>query len=234
MGVETWEWWVVVYILPGIAIVVLSFRDRRQARPGFKLFLSNWPFAIASVSQMAVLRSERLMLPFLAGPAALGVYVVVATATEPLLWVAQALTDTRVARSDGLLRWREQFRTFVRDGVVFAFVAGIGGVLLYLLLEPVFGSEYADGKVLVLPLCVAGVALALYRQAAGLALVHLGGKVLGVAEGGIAVLAIGIYGFAISQYSALGAAWGSVVTYIVAVIILVVVTVLKRSKNPKH
>lgn len=220
VGAELWILWVMVYVIPGLSVVAVSFRETGQRRPRLLEALEAWPFTVAAISQMLVLRSERLLLPALAGPSSLGVYVVVATATEPLLWIAQALADTRASRERRVLRWRAVLAGLFRDALTFGIVAALGGVALYHLIEPVFGIQYADGKELVVPLCLAGVALVSYRQSAGIALGHLSKRALGVVETAVALIAFTIYASAISRYAIIGAAWASVFVYLFACIVL--------------
>lgn len=220
IGILDWQWWAAVYFFPGLAVFAFSFRSDRYSLNLIRLIRANWPYIWSAVSSMVLLRSERLMLGPLVGNGALGIYVVVATATEPLLWIAQSVADTRSATFFRDAGRRDLFRVLSRDFVKFGVAATLGGFAIFWLIEPVFGQEYSQGKALVLPLVIGVVMLAMYRLAAGIALVRSSRSLLGNVEAGLAVTAVAVYFVAISLAGSVGAAWACVLVYSVGFLTL--------------
>ena len=237
MGVTIWELWLIVYILPGLALAYLHVRhivslggggfraQRRVAVDGLQ-------FVGGTVAHMVTTRFERIALPVMTGSMELGLYVVVATATEPIMWFAQAISDARV--SSGSAR-TTRAKAVLADLLIFAGMAVAGGLAIFNLIVPLFGDEFAESKNLVLPLMIAAVLLALYRQFAGRILAARPPRVIALTEMVIAASAVPLYIWQISIFgSAAGAAWGSVVVYTVALIISSGVTAyIQRSDGPE-
>lgn len=221
-GVQAWQWWAGVYLVPGIFLAAYALRRVRRDSPlpvagPWAALRSNGALLAASISSLIVLRFERVILPVLAGAEALGLFIVVATATEPLYWVAQALADQRTSSSmTGAPRHRRQLvAASVRDAAFFAPLGIVGGIVLALVLVPLFGEAYAPAGELIFPLVVAAILLALYRQASGRLLGSSLPNRLGAAETATASAALIIYPCAILLAGATGAAWGSVLVYAV-------------------
>ena len=183
-------------------------RSRLVRREGLTLFP-------AALSNMAMLRVDRLALPALASTSALGLYASVATMTELLAWPLRAYADARLGRwraahRDGGLR----ARPLVLAAAVYALVVTplvAGG--LYLLVVPVFGERYAPAKVLVLPLVAAAGLYAVSRVSLGLLIARGRGALVSAAEiTGFAVSFAG-YLLLIPSHGILGAAYGSLLGY---------------------
>lgn len=203
-----WQWWVAPYVVP--ALFFLTRRASSHELSGAPS--GNIPFVSATLTQMWSLRGERILLPLIAGPSALGSYVVVATATEPLYWVAQAIADHRVSENPPTSARRRLEALLTTCGIFTAGAAALAVALWYLLV-PVFGPEFKSARELVLPLAVAAVALAAYRQSSGWVLAGSRPQSLGVLEGAVAVVAVAVYPISILIAGAQGAAWGTVLVY---------------------
>lgn len=220
VGTTDWLLWLLPYALPAVAIVAYDligdFRGRlRGAFDGVtSTSLRVLPSTIANT---VMLRVERVIMPLVATDADLGIYVAVATATETLSWLANALADHRVARfgtqTGGA---RGLVRMIGRDALAFAFIAMIVGWSTWWLILPVFGTAFAAGRELVLPLCIAAVVLALFKQfnARLLAGPRPGGVTVASSAG--AIVSVPIYCWAIANWGALGASWACVAVYSVA------------------
>lgn len=214
LGVSAWPWWLAAYALPAVPLLLLPPSRAGHQRGQYR---ANTPFLISSLTKLWSLRGERLILPLLAGPNALGLYVVVATATEPLYWIAQSLADHRVGnrppRSTGA-----RLRALGALGVIFLAAASCLGALLWVLLIPVFGPEFAEARSLILPLALAAVALAAYRQVAGWILASERPQRVGRLESATAVTALVAYPIGILWSGADGAAWATLCVYSLAVL----------------
>lgn len=214
LGVRAWEWWAAAYATPLVALVfmpAISQRSGTQNRP-----ITNFPLLLGSLSQIWSLRGERLIMPALAGPTALGLYIVVATATEPLYWAAQALADHRVG-SIPPRGTRNRLRALGASTTIFAAAAIAVWLALEFLMVPIFGPKFEAAKPLILPLVLASVALAAYRLATGWVLAGPRPTAVGPLELKVAMVALVAYPIGILHAEALGAAWATLLVYCSAV-----------------
>ncbi|MFC4069240.1 lipopolysaccharide biosynthesis protein [Actinoplanes subglobosus] len=220
------EWWFLAYLIAGAtptvvylviwlrlpviagAGPVLPEQNRQVRREGLALFP-------AALSNMAMLRVDRLVIPALASTAALGHYTSVATMTELLAWPIRAYADSRLGRwrashnEGGLKAAPIVLAAAVYVLVVVPLVAGG----LYLLIEPLFGHEYADAKVIVLPLVAAAGLYAVSRISLGLLIAKGHGGLVSAAEIAGFVVSFAAYLLLIPRLGILGAAYGSLAGY---------------------
>lgn len=210
-----WYVWLLPYVVPAFAVLGYeTWRAAGRPRPPFvAVTRTSLGLLPGSVAGVVVMRVERVLMPMLASNAQLGLYVAVATATEPAYWLAQGLADHRSGREAGARGLRTLLRRLGRDVAVFATVATALGVAVWLLVVPVFGRDYAASRSLVLPLTIATVTLAAYRQVIAW---HLAGPVpddVSRIEIATAVVAVPCYALGIHLWAAAGAAWASLVVY---------------------
>ncbi|BEL08225.1 hypothetical protein Q0Z83_064160 [Actinoplanes sichuanensis] len=220
------EWWFLAYLIAGatptVVYLVIWLRlpvvadagpirpeqNRQVRREGLSLFP-------AALSNMAMLRVDRLVIPALASTAALGHYTSVATMTELLAWPIRAYADSRLGKwrashnSGGLRAAPIVAAAAVYVLVVVPLVAGG----LYLLIEPLFGHEYADAKVIVLPLVAAAGLYAVSRISLGLLIAKGHGGLVSAAEIAGFVVSFAAYLLLIPRLGILGAAYGSLAGY---------------------
>lgn len=233
MGITSWPLWALVYGLPALLVVVrpLALPTSTVSRVGLR---NSAALTLGALTQSFSLRGERVLLPLMTSPAELGLYAVVATATEPLYWAGQALADHRTSVAKARPNARGVTRLVMKDLALFVPVAAAVGVALHLLIVLIFGNAFTNAVHLVLPLAIASVALVLYRQCAGLLLAHAPHRV-GWSEGMTAVVALGLYTFAIHGWGAMGAAWASAATYstgfVIATVALVTAPVSQGSRS---
>jgi O-antigen/teichoic acid export membrane protein len=199
--------WLRLPVLAGAAPVDPA-QNRLVRREGLSLFP-------AALSNMAMLRVDRLVIPALASTAALGHYTSVATMTELLAWPVRAYADSRLGR------WRASHNDGGLKATPILVIAALyvlvvvplvaGG--LYLLIEPLFGHEYADAKVVVLPLVVAAGLYAVSRISLGLLIAKGRGGLVSAAEITGFVVSFAVYVALIPRLGILGAAYGSLAGY---------------------
>jgi hypothetical protein len=213
--IESWWWWAAVYALP---VVWLPFLPRvvPSSTLPWRMALKNARLVAASVAQMFTTRGQRLLLPIFSSSAELGMFAVVATATEPLFWAAQALADKRVGHQQQPRSFAECRAVVARDLMIWLPLSAALGLGLWVLIVPVFGPEYEPAKQLILPLTIASVTLALYRQAASWVLGGTKPANIGQLEMAAAGLSAVVYPAAIYVGAGLGAAWASVLVYALA------------------
>ena len=186
----------------------------------------------AALSNMAMLRVDRLVIPALASTAALGHYTAVATMTELLAWPVRAYADSRLGR------WRASHRNGALKASPIVMVAAVyvlvvvplaaGG--LYLLVEPLFGHEYADAKVVVVPLVVAAGLYAVSRISLGLLIAKGHGGLVSAAEITGFVVSFAVYLLMIPKLGILGAAYGSLAGYGACLVFAMIATRIVRDR----
>lgn len=161
-----------VYLCSSVAATAVAFLTLRYRFPpvpagsatigtGRQLIRAGAPFAMAAALNMALFRSDAVLLQALEGPAAVGQYGVAYRFLDSFLFVAYALTVVampRIAR----LRWSEQsetgFNTVLALMLAFYVPLAIGGAFLSGWIVPlVFGESYAPAAVAVGWLTAAGV-----------------------------------------------------------------------------
>ncbi|MEV0902115.1 NAD(P)H-quinone oxidoreductase [Actinoplanes sp. NPDC049802] len=199
--------------------------NRQVRREGLALFP-------AALSNMAMLRVDRLVIPVLASTAALGHYASVATMTELLAWPVRAYADSRLGR------WRASYREgTLRTAPILLAVGAYALVVvpvvaggLYLLIEPLFGHEYADAKVIVLPLVVAAGLYAVSRVSLGLLIAKGRGGLVSAAEITGFVVSFAAYVVLIPRLGILGAAYGSLAGYGACLVFAMIATNLVRER----
>ncbi|MFL6114026.1 MAG: lipopolysaccharide biosynthesis protein [Catenulispora sp.] len=230
-------WWVLAYLFSSMAPTVVQIvrwlrlpapagatpitpgQNRLVRREGLSLFP-------AALSNMAMLRVDRLALPALASTAALGLYTTVGTLTELLAWPIRAYADARLghwraAHRAGTLRTRPLIAGAVLYALVVTPIVAAG---LYLLIVPVFGARYADAKVVVVPLVVAAGLYSISRVCLGLLIARGYAALVSTSE--IVGFAASFTGYLllIPPLGILGAAYGSLIGYGTSMIFALVAT----------
>lgn len=225
LGVRTWQYWAGVYIIPGIFFALYGFMvvRRNQALPQGGLgesIRNNAALTWSGLAKLISTRLNRILLPAMVSAGSLGLFIVVATATEPLYWIAQSLADYQTSHSGkGNSRDRRAAaRSLAKGSLLFLPLGVVGGAALWFLLVPLFGQAYEPARAFIIPLTIASILLAMFRHLCGILLAGPHSQKLGVAEGAAAVAAMIIFPIVIYTHGALGAAWGSIAVYLIGVI----------------
>lgn len=210
-GVTDWRLWALGYCLsaPVFAVVELRSALRRDALPVGRLALTLLPGAVAA---LVVTRVDRVLLGSLGGAYELGLYVTVATATEPVFWISQALADRRSSAA------HDRTGRLAVDVAVFTATSTVLSVALWFAVEPLFGPQFAPAKAFIVPLGVAGILLALYRQGIAALVRSASPRRASVVELATAAVALAVYAVTVTRWGAAGAAWGSAVVYLVGLL----------------
>jgi len=233
------ELWLAAYIVaclgPTVGYLVFWWRmpggpigndqNRLVRRQGAALFP-------AAISNMAMLRSDRLALPVLASTTALGLYTSVATMTELLAWPLRAYADSRLGR------WRAahqagELRTRPILTATILYVVLVGPVMaagMYLLIVPVFGPAYAPARSVVLPLIAAAGLYAISRISLGLLVAKGHGTLVSAAEIAGFAVSFAAYLLLIPRHGILGAAWGSLLGYGAGLVFALAIGALARDR----
>jgi O-antigen/teichoic acid export membrane protein len=187
----------------------------------------------ATISNMIMLRSDRLLLPLFGSAEQLGLYVVVATITETLTWPVQAYVDSRVphwaqAHSVGRLSLG---RVGIRIGAMVTFCVFLVGSVASVALVPLFGVEYRPSLDLVWPLAVASGLYGMARLGVGVSIARGRPSHATAIELTGMVAAFGAYSFLIPQFGALGAAWGSLIGYGMGAVAAAILASRQRARS---
>lgn len=211
--------WVLIYVVSGVAVLLyLSIRARMAEAlaldvPVQELMRSAYHLIPASLGNTAMLRSDRLLLPALSSTAQLGLYVMVATATELAAWPVQQFVDA------SLRKWRSSQPTVLQMHKWTLIGIGIGaafgllaGGLMYVLIS-LWLPAYLEAIGLIVPLALAAAVYSGTRVQQG-CLIALGNtRRASVVEVVGMVAAVGCYVVLIPMFGAAGAAWGSLIGY---------------------
>lgn len=218
------NYWLAGYVLAGLIATAVVLRSRSNARSrsmdvtlARTIRREGLDLIPASLGNTAMLRSDRLILPLLAGPEALGIYILVAASLEMTVWPVQQWADAKL--SD----WKKESEAGRRIGTVRTMVITAGSIallclgmsiFLLTLLEFVLPSAYAGSTALLLPLSLASVVYGVTRVQQGAAIAMGRGRLVSVAEIGGMIVSVVAYLVLIPGLGPLGAAVGSVIGYL--------------------
>lgn len=207
LSVDVWQMWAAAYCLTGLLMILSEMRSI-AVRDKCNINRDSISLMPGSLAALVVARADRIILGVVAAPAQLGLYVTVATATEPIFWVAQAMADRRSNSS------RSETRTGVRDFVLFGVASTLIASIMAFLIVPLFGPAYGPARAYLLPLAVASPLLAMYRQNIAALLRSSSSRIVSSTEGVTALVALPTYYVLIQREGALGAAWASAIVYL--------------------
>jgi O-antigen/teichoic acid export membrane protein len=169
----------------------------------------------ATLASMVMLRADRLLLPWLGSYEQLGLYIVVATLTEFVVWPVQSYVDAQSPRWHraflaGDLRCRGPLVGAACYGLVSAGTLVVAGNLLVV---PVLGPAYRDSSALIAPLAVGAGLYAFSRVAVGLNVAVGRPRAVLTADVPAMVIALACYAALIPRFGAMGAAAASALSY---------------------
>lgn len=187
----------------------------------------------ASFGNTALLRSDRLLLPFLSTPAELGRYVAVATIMEVGTWPIQQWVDASLGK------WRAQGRRPGRRLFILAMVGACAITLLlvaltYFVIEFWLPAEYRSSQQLLLPLAVANLLYAGTRIQQGLLIARGFPGTVSVAETSGLIVSLLFYVALIPGLGALGAALGSTFGYLALLAVTSLLSRRLRGRSPSE
>ncbi|MDR6555731.1 O-antigen/teichoic acid export membrane protein [Arthrobacter pascens] len=235
------EIWFLAYGCSGLvaaASVIFAVARRRNAghrrseerairRHGFRLLP-------ASFGNTAMLRSDRLLLPFLASNTQLGIYVVIATTMELASWPVQNWVDA------SLNRWRNDHesggstraRAVLTAVAITSILATAMGILSYILVEYCLSDLYAESLRLIIPLGLATIVYSVTRVQQGLLIADGRTHSVSIAEVVGMLVSVGAYFVLIPPLGAMGAALGSVIGY--SLCLVACALLLRRSSRDRR
>src|SRR5699024_1147694 len=216
-GVDDIMWWVTAYALSGLAPVFYALIAAK--RQGVKDYKTTSEFATvrregfrllpASLGSMSMQRADRLLLPFLASPAALGIYVVAATAVAISVWPVQQWSDSKLntwASNRVTSRWA-LLRTLGMAASITLFLGLCLASVVWLAVDFMLGPAYQATKDLLPPLIVGHVLYALARVLQGHMIAAGQSRYVTVSELAGMFISVGFCFVLIPTYEAAGAAY---------------------------
>ncbi|UNX55372.1 polysaccharide biosynthesis C-terminal domain-containing protein [Georgenia sp. TF02-10] len=208
--------WLGAYALSSAAAMVTTVRARRRSREEdvaasqlARVRREGLRLIPASLGNTALLRSDRLMMPFLSSAAELGIYVTVATVMEVGAWPIQQWVDASLGR----LRERAAAGNN-RRLVTKVFLGAVGlttviGVLAYFAISLLLPEEYHPSLQLIPILGAGTVVYAMTRLQHGWLIAEGRPGLVSVAETVGLVASAVLYVGLIPPFGAMGAAIGS-------------------------
>lgn len=171
-----------------------------------------------SLGNMAMFRPDRLLLPLLAGPAALGVYIVVSAALEVAVWPIQQWSDSKM--ND----WRDSKPSLdrrLRASILARAAVGVLGLsilcsaVLVVVVMWILPEGYEGALGLLAPITLANIVFGMARAQQGIAISENRSGLVSAAEVTGLLISVSAYFVLIPMLGGLGAALGSVIGNVV-------------------
>lgn len=187
----------------------------------------------ASFGNTALLRSDRLLLPILASPAELGVYVVVATILELAVWPFQQWADTamhkwRRSNSNGFVRG-----LLMRTAALSILITGIVSVVALVTLHWILPASYSGSAQLIPMLALGSILYSIARIQQGLLLARNKASMVSIVEVVGMSVSVCAYLLLIPRLGAQGAAIGSTLGYGACALVAGISERASRGRTPE-
>lgn len=208
--------WLGAYAASSVAAVVTTSRARRASRS------ENTPevdlsrvrrealrLIPASIGNTALLRSDRLMMPFLSSAAELGIYVTVATVMEIGAWPIQQWVDASLGRLRERVAAGNNGRLVAKLFLGAVGLTTIIGVLAYFAISMLLPEEYHPSLQLIPILGAGTVVYSMTRLQQGWLIAEGRPGLVSVAETAGLMASTVLYVGLIPPFGAMGAAIGS-------------------------
>lgn len=168
----------------------------------------------ASLGNIALFRPDRLLLPILASPADLGVYIVVSAALEVAVWPVQQWADSKMSEwhhSKPYLDQRLKAAILVKAALGVLLLSILCAAFLVVVVIWMLPDEYNASLGLLVPITLANIIFGTTRVQQGIAITgHRSGLVSSAEVSGLLV-SVASYFALIPMFGGLGAAVGSII-----------------------
>lgn len=214
--------WLAIYLISNMVATLLVVQKRNKAimrrfrteevysrvrRQGIKLIP-------ASMGNAAMLKSDRLLLPFLSSPAELGLYVVAATSMDMASWPIQQWVDGKLhAWRSAQLSTTQLIKLLLKVSLVVLLLTALIGLCVSLIIAKALPISYAKSQTLLIPLGIAVFIYSLTRVLHGQMIARSIVAGVSVSETVGMIAAMLCYFILIPALGSLGAAYGSIVGY---------------------
>lgn len=222
------EVWMGIYLISTMPAIVMLFHSIRNARghhgiePKERESIRKKGFVLlpSDFSNTAMMRIDRLLLPILGSSAQLGLYVTVATVVEMASWPVKQWVDASLRKwaVTGHELTKKINRILMQSLLFISAVTVILSLASYGMIVYVLPAQYSEAVSVIVPLAVGSVVFGLTRVQQGV-LVALG------ATARVSVIEmIGTFGsvtallILIPEYGMIGAAYGTILGYIVCLL----------------
>lgn len=183
----------------------VSVRDIR--RQGVKLLPG-------SLGNITMFRPDRLLLPILASPADLGIYIVVSGALEVAVWPIQQWSDSKMREwheAKPLSNPRLRLGILVKAALGVLIISLACAVLLVFVVLWILPDEYNASLNLLIPIALANILYGTTRAQQGMTIASNRSGLVSIAEVIGLLVSIGMYFMLIPSLGGLGAALGSII-----------------------
>lgn len=212
--------WLLAYVVANIGATVFVARAVRLAlrdetapevsvaeirRHGVKLLP-------ASLGNITMFRPDRLLLPILASPADLGLYIVVSGALEIAVWPIQQWSDSKMREwheAKPLANARRRVAILAKAALGVLFISALCAVLLVFVVLWVLPDDYNSSLGLLLPIAGANIIYGTTRAQQGMTIAAGRPGLVSTAEVTGLFVSLLAYFFLIPMLGGLGAALGS-------------------------
>lgn len=176
------------------------------------------------LSFIIVMRSERIWIAILKDETALGLYATASTFIELGFMSSIFLIQTLFASRSSLVSTFHNFvQQMLKINILLLCIGGLAILLSYNLTVPIFGKEFQSGLNLYVALSVSQIALVNLISTVTFLLVKVRRFTASIPYIFSASSSILIYPYAVKSFGILGAAWGSVLVYLIGFMIGVVI-----------
>lgn len=168
----------------------------------------------ASLGNITMFRPERLLLPILAGPADLGIYIVVSGALEVAVWPIQQWSDAKMRdwhEAKPLSNTRVRLTILLKAALGVLLIAALCSALLIAVILWLLPADYHSSLNLLLPLALANIIYGTTRAQQGMVIAGNRPGLVSTAEVVGLVVSIGLFLILIPPLGAFGAALGSII-----------------------
>lgn len=173
----------------------------------------------ASLGNITKFRPDRLLLPILASPADLGLYIVVSGALEIAVWPVQQWSDAKMREwyeTKSLANIRGRIAILAKAALGVLLISIVFAVLLVFVVLWILPESYNSSLHLLLPIAIGNIIYGTTRAQQGMAIAGGRPGLVSTAEIAGLLVALGAYFFLIPLLGALGAALGSIIGNTVA------------------
>lgn len=214
--------WLAAYVVANViatvfvarAAVVARHDELVKAGPVREIRRQGIRLLPASLGNIALFRPDRLLLPILASPADLGVYIVVSAALEVAVWPVQQWADSKMSEwhhSKPYLDQRLRITILAKAALGVLLLSALCAAFLVFVVLWILPDEYNASLGLLVPIALANIIFGTTRAQQGIAITGNRSGLVSTAEVSGLLVSVASYFVLIPMFGGLGAAVGSII-----------------------
>lgn len=214
--------WLLAYVVANViatifvarAAVVARHDELVRAGPVEEIRRQGIRLLPASLGNIALFRPDRLLLPILASPADLGVYIVVSAALEVAVWPVQQWADSKMSewhQSRPSLDRRLRATILAKTALGVGLLSVLCAAFLVMVVLWILPDEYNASLGLLVPITAANIIFGTTRAQQGIAITGNRSGLVSTAEVSGLLVSVAAYFVLIPMFGGLGAAMGTVI-----------------------